>query len=496
MTRSRQELPSSSGEAQQATSDFAVRIANPTKLFRAIQRNFKGGIGEFSLPEISKKAKVNVETTDYHDAFNIKAIISRDVSVDYNPKEYLDLLISLKKKYPEISAEKYPNSQIVYYVLQGQNGTLLKLSEDSGICIELLKGSTFGFENRTSIKELKKDSFTTIAEDFSEAFQAVIEGIYEANRQKLPEKDFVLSVPKFRQEISTLKFPLPKELEGKIDLEVPGVSFEDIGGQEKAKKELQKILIALDQPELYKEFGTRPPKGVLLYGPPGTGKTFLAKALATEGNAFFISVSLSEITSKYYGETEKIIRGIFDWAAKVGKEKSTILFFDELDSIARDREDSHEATQRALATFLTAMSGFQEVKNVIVMGATNRITKIDEALLRSGRFDRKIHVVLPDEEGLKSIFRIGRKQAEEDSGNKQLFSENLDLGLIVAEMKEAGFSGADVMEVFRRAQDEKAYLKYIGEPCGPTTAEDFLIVIKECIEEKTAEGNKAEQIYP
>ncbi|MDO8657963.1 MAG: AAA family ATPase [Candidatus Levybacteria bacterium] len=483
-------------EARANASPFSVRIANPTKLFRAIQKDYTGEIGKLSLPELSGSARVEVKCSDYYDAFNIQGSIVKDASANDNPSEFLNLLISLKKKYPEMSEKKYPNSQKVFYVLQGQNGTFLRLSQDGGIQLELLKGRTQGFENRTLISDLKKDSFGAIAEDFTQALQAVIRSTYEVNGKTLPQKNFVLSVPKFKQEISVLKFPLPRDLEGKVDLEVPNVSFEDIGGQEEAKKELLKVSISLDQPDLYRLFGTRPPKGVLLYGPPGTGKTLLARALAAEGNAFFLSVSLSEITSKYYGETEKIVRGIFDWAAKIGKEKPTILFFDEIDSIAMDREDAHEATQRALATFLTAMSGFQEVENVIVIGATNRMEKIDKALLRPGRFDRKIHVGLPDEEGLKGIFKIGKRQVEEDSGNKHLFSEDIDLDMIVSKMKAASFSGADVVEVFRRAQDEKVYLKWMGEPYGQTTTEDFLSAIEGCKEEKTAKENKAEQVYP
>jgi transitional endoplasmic reticulum ATPase len=186
---------------------------------------------------------------------------------------------------------------------------------------------------------------------------------------------------------------------------VPQVTYEDIGG---LKDEIQKIRemveLPLRHPELFERLGIEAPKGVLLYGPPGTGKTLLAKAVANETNAHFISISGPEIMSKFYGESEARLREIF----KEAKEKSpTIIFIDEIDSIAPKREEvTGEVERRVVSQLLSLMDGLEGRGKVVVIAATNRPNAIDPALRRPGRFDREIEIKVPDKRGRLEILQI------------------------------------------------------------------------------------------
>src|SRR5512135_1845046 len=186
---------------------------------------------------------------------------------------------------------------------------------------------------------------------------------------------------------------------------VPQVTYEDIGGlTDEIKKVREMIELPMRHPEIFEKLGIEAPKGVLLYGPPGTGKTLLAKAVANESNAHFISISGPEIMSKFYGESEARLREIF----KEAKEKSpSIIFIDEIDSIAPKREEvTGEVERRVVAQLLTLMDGLEPRQNVVVIGATNRVDAIDEALRRPGRFDREIVVGVPDIKGREETLRI------------------------------------------------------------------------------------------
>ena len=149
----------------------------------------------------------------------------------------------------------------------------------------------------------------------------------------------------------------------------------------------------MKNPELYRKWGTKPPKGIILYGDPGTGKTLLAKALASQAEARFFHVEASDVASKWYGESEKMVKDIFRLASRNGDK--TIIFFDEIDAIAPPREGAHEATQRVVSTLLENMDGIASHDNVMVVASTNRLESIDPALLRPGRFDRWVEVPLP-----------------------------------------------------------------------------------------------------
>ena len=186
---------------------------------------------------------------------------------------------------------------------------------------------------------------------------------------------------------------------------VPQVTYEDIGGlTNEIKKVREMIELPLRHPEIFEKLGIEAPKGVLLYGPPGTGKTLLAKAVANESNAHFISISGPEIMSKFYGESEARLREIF----KEAREKSpSIIFIDEIDSIAPKREEvTGEVERRVVSQMLSLMDGLESRGKVIVISATNRPNAIDPALRRPGRFDREIEIRVPDKKGRKDILAI------------------------------------------------------------------------------------------
>jgi len=183
------------------------------------------------------------------------------------------------------------------------------------------------------------------------------------------------------------------------------ITYEDIGGlSEEIKKIREMVEIPMKHPEIFQRLAIEPPKGVLLHGPPGTGKTLLAKAVATESEATFILLNGPEIMSKFYGESEKKIRDIFEEAEKTAP---TIIFIDEIDAIAPKREEvMGEVERRVVSQLLTAMDGLKSRGKVIVIAATNRVNAIDPALRRPGRFDREIEINVPSKEGRLAILKI------------------------------------------------------------------------------------------
>jgi len=230
--------------------------------------------------------------------------------------------------------------------------------------------------------------------------------------------------------------PIVKSMEV---IEKPKVSYADIGGLGEQIKELREIVeLPIKKPELFRELGIEPPKGVLLYGPPGTGKTLLAKAVASESNASFIHVVASEFAQKFVGEGARIVREVFEMARK---KAPAIIFIDEIDAIGAKRLDigtsGEREIQRTLMQLLAEIDGFNPLDNVKVIAATNRIDILDPALLRPGRFDRIIEVPLPDLRGRIEIFNIYLK--------KMKVSEDINIETL-AKLTE-GFSGADIKNV-------------------------------------------------
>ncbi|PKH47725.1 hypothetical protein CRG98_050460 [Punica granatum] len=226
-------------------------------------------------------------------------------------------------------------------------------------------------------------------------------------------------------------------------VEVPNVSWDDIGGLGNVKRELQEtVQYPVEHPQKFEKFGMSPSKGVLFYGPPGCGKTLLAKAIANECQANFISVKGPELLTMWFGESEANVREIFD---KARQSAPCILFFDELDSIATQRGssvgDAGGAADRVLNQLLTEMDGMSAKKMVFIIGATNRPDIIDPALLRPGRLDQLIYIPLPDEASRLQIFKACLR--------KSPVSRDVDLGALARYTH--GFSGADITEICQRA---------------------------------------------
>jgi len=226
-------------------------------------------------------------------------------------------------------------------------------------------------------------------------------------------------------------------------VETPNVSWDDIGGLENVKRELQEVVqYPVEHPEKFAKFGMQPSKGVLFYGPPGCGKTLLAKAIANECQANFISVKGPELLTMWFGESEANVREIFD---KARQSAPCVLFFDELDSIATQRGssqgDAGGAGDRVLNQMLTEMDGMGAKKTVFIIGATNRPDIIDSALLRPGRLDQLIYIPLPDDGSRLNIFKANLR--------KSPIAPDVDLETLARFTQ--GFSGADITEICQRA---------------------------------------------
>lgn len=247
---------------------------------------------------------------------------------------------------------------------------------------------------------------------------------------KVKREDFVEALKKI--EPSTLR---------EVIIQKPRTTWEDIGGLENVKEELKETIEwPLKYGKAFENLKIESPKGILLYGPPGCGKTLLAKAVANEANANFILVNGPELISKWVGESEKAIREVFK---KARQSAPTVLFFDEIDAIAgaRGTEVGTKVTERMVNQLLVEMDGLNELNQVIVLAATNRVDLIDPALLRPGRFDKVIEVPLPDKESRKKIFQAILR-------NKPI-SKDVDLNKLVKETE--GYTGADIAAVCREA---------------------------------------------
>lgn len=226
-------------------------------------------------------------------------------------------------------------------------------------------------------------------------------------------------------------------------VEVPNVTWDDIGGLENVKRELQEVVqYPVLYPEQFEKFGMQPSKGVLFYGPPGCGKTLLAKAIANECQANFISIKGPELLTMWFGESESNVRDVFD---KARSASPCVLFFDELDSIARSRGsssgDGGGAGDRVINQILTEMDGVGAKKSVFIIGATNRPDIIDSAVMRPGRLDQLIYIPLPDQPSRMSILKANLR--------KSPVAKDVDIDFLAQNTQ--GFSGADLTEICQRA---------------------------------------------
>jgi transitional endoplasmic reticulum ATPase len=253
-------------------------------------------------------------------------------------------------------------------------------------------------------------------------------------------------------------------------VEVPTVKWEDIGGLAEVKLELQEAIgWPLKYPEVFEHLDAKPPKGILLYGPPGTGKTLLAKAVANESEANFISVKGPELLSKWVGESEKAVREVF---RKAKQAAPSIIFFDEIDSIAPERGGSYgdaHVTERVISQLLTEMDGLEELRGVVVIAATNRPDIIDVALLRPGRFDKLLYVPPPDIDARKEILKIHLQ--------RKPLGEDVDIEELAR--RTEGYTGADLAAVCNTAV-MLAIREHIAENKSPDEAKKNVKSVKVC----------------
>jgi len=267
-------------------------------------------------------------------------------------------------------------------------------------------------------------------------------------------------------------------------IERPNVSFNDIGGLGEQIQELKEVVeLPLTHPEVFEEIGIEPPKGVLLYGPPGCGKTLLAKAVAREAGATFISIVGSELVQKFIGEGARIVREVFRLARR---KAPSIVFIDEIDAIAARRLDvgtsGEREVQRTLMQLLAELDGFKPLDKVKVIAATNRIDILDPAILRPGRFDRLIEVPLPDYRGRIEIFMVHmrRMKLAEDVNIEEL-----------ARMTD-GATGAEIKAICTEAGYNaiRASRRFV-------TMEDFVKAVKKIMSKKTVRklSGKSETSY-
>jgi transitional endoplasmic reticulum ATPase len=299
------------------------------------------------------------------------------------------------------------------------------------------------------LKELARTTYGFVGADLSALTR---EAAIEAVRRIMPKIDLgsgeiapeILENLKVTREDfqEALKRVQPSAMR-EVMVQVPNVRWEDIGGLDDAQMRLKEgIELPLKNPAAFRRLGIRPAKGFLLYGPPGTGKTLLAQAVAREAQANFIAIKASDLLSKWYGESEQQIARMFHRARQVAP---TILFLDEIDSLAPARTGGagggSQVTDRVVNTLLAEMDGLEEMQSVVVIGATNRPTFMDPALLRPGRFDELVYVTVPDAGGRRRILSIHTA--------KMPLASDVDLDDIAARTDR--FTGADLEDVVRRA---------------------------------------------
>ena len=344
-----------------------------------------------------------------------------------------------------------------------------------------------------------------------EEMARVTHGFVGADLQALAREAAILAVRRVIPEISMDETKVPAKTLNKIKVKMqdfqdalrdvqpsamrevlvqaPDVKWEDIGGLTSVKEELtEAVEWPLKYGKLFAKGDVKPPKGILLYGPPGTGKTLIAKAVANESEANFISIKGPELISKWVGESEKGVREVF---RKARAAAPCVIFFDEVDAIAPRRksgEADSQVTERVVSQLLTEMDGLEELKGVVVLGATNRPDIIDEALLRPGRFDKLLRIPPPDKEGRIEILKIHTK--------KKPLAKDVDITRL-AEITE-GYTGAELAAAANAASITaiKQYVKAHGKDAEAATGDltitmrDFEEAIKETRRKATQESGR------
>ena len=333
--------------------------------------------------------------------------------------------------------------------------------------------------------------------DFNEIARITM-GFTGADLEVLSKEAGLKSIKPFFNDLKTMQEKIPTEILDKIRvsrkdflealkkvepsamrevlIKKPHVTWNDIGGLKEAKDKLRELVeLPLMKPELYKAVGIKASKGILLYGPSGTGKTLLAKAVANESNANFISVKGPELISKWVGESEKHVREIFKKAKQVAP---CIIFFDEFDSISKSRGSGfgNDSSEKVVNQLLTELDGVEELEGVIVIAATNRRDLIDPALIRSGRIDTQVELPMPDTETREEIFKVHMKNMP--------FEKDVEIKRMAK--KTEGWTGADIEAVIKFAGINSIKRNYNLKDLKElsVTNDDFNLAFKEIKKEK------------
>lgn len=272
------------------------------------------------------------------------------------------------------------------------------------------------------------------------------------------------------------------DVERFVVVEKPTISWDSVGGLHEQERDIKEVIeLPLKKPDLFRQVGISPPKGILLYGPPGTGKTLLAKAVAASTNSTFIEVVGSELVQKFIGEGAKLVKEMFQLA----REKApAVVFIDELDAIAATRVDvgtsGEREVQRTFMQLLSEIDGFEPLGNVKIIGCTNRKDILDPAIIRPGRLDRLIYVPLPDSEGRKEIVKIHTKEMKLD--------KKFDVEEIIRNTD--GFSGAEIKAICTEA----GYCA-IRADRTKVSMDDFIEAVQKIGEDVQKEGKEYKRMF-
>ncbi|MFT4326018.1 MAG: CDC48 family AAA ATPase [Candidatus Woesearchaeota archaeon] len=351
-----------------------------------------------------------------------------------NKTEFIKVLLSIKAKLQNMTQEAFienMQAEVDHFDADEKNKLHDVLQE------ELLEGiaeATHGFVG-ADLSALARETAMVV-------LRKVLPEIDLEEEKEIPPE--ILAKLKIVKDdfIEALKFVRPSALR-EVLIEVPNVKWDNIGGLDAAKQDLKEAVEwPLNNPESFKRLGIRAPRGILLYGPPGTGKTMMAKAVANESGANFISVKGPELLSKWVGESEKAVRDIFKKARQVAP---AIIFFDEIDSLVPRRGNSSDEGSKAIESvvnqLLTEIDGVEEMHDVVIIGATNRPDRLDPALLRPGRFDRLVLIGSPDVKTREEILKLHCKKIP--------LASDVDLKILAEKLK--GYVGADLESVCREA---------------------------------------------
>ena len=414
------------------------------------------GESEERLREIFKQAEENAPSIIFIDEIDSIAPKREEVSGELERRivsQLLTLMDGMKSrgKIIVIAATNRPDSIDPALRRPGRFDREIEIGipDDEGR-LQILNIHTRGMplDKNVNIKQISKTTHGFVGADLEvlckeAAMRSLRRILPEINLEEEKVSKEVLQKIKITKNDFTdaLKEVRPSALR-EVLVQIPDVSWDDVGGLDELKEELQEsIEWPLKHKEAFEYAHVKPPKGVLLYGPPGTGKTSIAKAVAKTTESNFISIKGPELLSKWVGESEKGVREIF---RKARMAAPCIIFFDEIDALVPKRgsggSDSH-VTENIVSQILTEIDGLEELNNVLIIGATNRLDIVDPALLRPGRFDRVIEVPNPNIKGIEMIFKIHTK-------DKPL-SEDVNLKTI-SELSK-GFSGAEIEEVCNRA---------------------------------------------